>query len=127
MAVLKRFGLGSSFLEWVEAVLKNHQSSVINAGTTSPYFKLEKGARQEDPISAYLFTLTIASLLRMAKTNQSLEGLDICDYFFPYSACADDTTFFLKNVKSVMKLLDMIDYFTNHSGFHEGFTCQPVV
>ena len=47
MAVLKKFGFGASFLGWIEAVLKNQKSCIINAGTT-PYFKLEKGARQGD-------------------------------------------------------------------------------
>ena len=28
---------------------------VINGGTTTKYFLLGKGARQDDPISAYLF------------------------------------------------------------------------
>ena len=55
MAVLKKFGFGSSFLEWIEAVFKNQQSCVINAGTATPYFKLAKGACQGEPISSYLF------------------------------------------------------------------------
>ena len=59
MAVLKKFGFSSSFLEWIETVLKHQQSCVINAGTASPYFSLEKGIRQEEPTSAYLFILTI--------------------------------------------------------------------
>ena len=59
MAVLKKFGFSSSFLEWTEAVLKHQHSCVINDGTASPYFNFEKGVRQEEPISAYLFILTI--------------------------------------------------------------------
>ena len=116
MAVLKKFSFGSSFLEWIEAVLKNQQSCVINAGTTSPYFKLG------DPISAYLFILALEILFYMIKTNQNVEGLDICDYSFLYSAHADDTTFFLKNMKSVRELLDMIDYFSNYSRLYSNIS-----
>ena len=35
MAVLKKFGFGPSFLEWIEAVLKNQ--CVINAGTATAF------------------------------------------------------------------------------------------
>ena len=41
---LKKFGFGPSFLEWIEAVLRNQESRVINAGTTTSYFELQKGA-----------------------------------------------------------------------------------
>ena len=58
----------------------------------------------------------------MIKTNQNVEGLDLCDYSFLYSAHADDTTFFLKNVKSVRELLDMIDYFSNYSRLYSNIS-----
>ena len=33
--------------------MKNLELCVINGGKTTPYFKLERGTRQGDPISAY--------------------------------------------------------------------------
>ena len=35
--------------------IKKSRSCIISCGTTTNYFKLEKGTRQGDPISAYLF------------------------------------------------------------------------
>ena len=93
MAVLKKSSFGPSFLECIEAVLKNQESCVINAGTTTAYFKQQNGARQGDPISAYLFILALEILFYLIKTNNKIECLNICDYSFLYSAYADDTTF----------------------------------
>ena len=35
--------------------IKKSRPCIISCGTTTNYFKLEKGTRQGDPISAYLF------------------------------------------------------------------------
>ena len=48
MTVLKKFGFVLRFLKWIAAVLKNHQSSFISAGTTAPHFKLEQRAGRGD-------------------------------------------------------------------------------
>ena len=55
ISVLKKFGFGQNFISWIEIILKNQESCVINGGTTTKYFKLNRGARQGDPISAYSF------------------------------------------------------------------------
>ena len=104
MAVLKKIGFDPSFLEWIEAVLKNRESCVINARTTS-YFKFKKGARQGDPISAYLFILALENLFYLIRTNSKIEGLNICEYSFLHSAYADHTTLILKNVSSVREFV----------------------
>ena len=57
ISVLKKFGFGQNFISWIEIILKNQESCVINGGAATKYFKLNRGARQGDPISAYLFIL----------------------------------------------------------------------
>ena len=36
--VLKKFSFGKKFITWIEVLLKDQQSSVINGGTTTQYF-----------------------------------------------------------------------------------------
>ena len=98
MDVEKAFeSLGRKFLISVlrvEIILKNQESCVINGGTTTKYFKLNRGARQGDPISANLFIFVLEILFLLIKENLRIKGLNIFDHCYLYSAYADDTTFF---------------------------------
>ena len=43
----------------IQILSKNPESCVINSGKTTPNFKLERGTRQGDPISAHLFIIAL--------------------------------------------------------------------
>ena len=75
--------------------------TVINSGSTTSYFKLEKGARQEDPISAYLFIIALEIIFAMIKSNLNTKGLNIFNHNNLYTAYADDTTSFSNDQKSI--------------------------
>ena len=55
ISAFEKYGFGKNFISWVKISLKNQGSCVLNGGTTTKYFLLGRGARQGDPISAYLF------------------------------------------------------------------------
>ena len=112
ITVLKKYGFGDSFINWIKAITSKQESCVINAGKTTPFFRLERGARQGDPISAYIFILVIEVLFRLIKNNVNIEGLRIFDHCFLYSAYADDATFFLKNKQSVLEVIDVFKIFS---------------
>ena len=50
LAVLKKFGFGTSFIKWIEAFLSKSEPCVIKSGKTTQYSQLNRGARQGDPI-----------------------------------------------------------------------------
>ena len=116
LQILRKFGFGIDFVNWIKTILKNQQSCIINGGKTAKYFKLEKGARQGDPIYAYSFILVLQIFFIFVKNNPKVKGLKIFRHEFLYIAYADDTTFFLKDRKSIIELINEFNTFSNFSG-----------
>ena len=114
ISVWKRFG--QNFVSWIEIILKNQESCVIKGRTTTKYFKLNRGARQCDPISAYLFILAFEILFLLIKENPHIKGLNIFYHCYLYSAYADDTTFFLKDVNSIKEMVNSFHIFSSFFG-----------
>lgn len=85
-------------------------------------FQIRKRSIPRSPNFCFFFILALKILFYTIKTNQNIEGLDICDYSFLYSAFADDTTLFSKNLKSVMELHNTIDYFSRYSRLNSGIS-----
>ena len=96
LVVLTKFGFGNNFIDWIKILLTNQESCVIN-GSSTTYFKLEKGAHQVDPISAYLFIIALEIIFAMIDSNPNIKGLNIFNHNYLHAAYADDTTFFLIN------------------------------
>ena len=78
--------------------------------------KLDKGTRQGDPVSAYLFILVLEIVFNLIKQNKDIHGLTFFDHTFLYTAYADDTKFFLKDKESVKKVMNVFDTFSIYSG-----------
>ena len=116
LAALKKYGFGYDFIDWVKILLKDSESCVLNGGHTTNYFPLQRGARQGDPISAYLFILALDVLFTLIKSNKDISGLNIFDHDFLYTAYADDTTFFLNDLISANNVLANLNLFSIVSG-----------
>ena len=105
LCALKKFGFGDSFINWIKILLNDHQSCVINGGFATQYFTLKRGARQGDPISAYLFIMALEVPFALIKNKVDIKGIDLYDHTFLFTAYADDSTFFLKDIFSVKTLI----------------------
>ena len=116
IAILEKIGFGTGFIEWIKVLINNQESRVINGGKTSKYFKLERETRQGDPISTYLFIIVLEVVFRIIKETSNIEGFEIFQEKFIYTAYAIDTAFFLKNTESVINLLEIFKHFSQFSG-----------
>ena len=63
LLALDYYGFGQNFISWIKLLLLNQERSVFNGGESTGYFKLGRGCRQGDPISAYLFIMVIEIFL----------------------------------------------------------------
>ncbi len=115
-SVLERMNFGSDFVNYVKALYKNISSCVLNNGFTSNYFTVERGVRQGDPLSSYLFILAIELLSCKIRENSLISGIQIADTEIKLIQYADDTTCVLRDVQSATHLLNLVQKFTEVSG-----------
>ena len=118
IAALEKFGFGIDFIDWIKILINKQESCVINGGQTTTYFNLEHGARQGDPISAYLFILVLEILFLITKSSSHIryKAIKLFQHQYLYTAYAEDTTFFLKDIVSVQNVFSLIDTFSKFSG-----------
>ena len=103
-------------------MLNNQESCISNRGITTHYFKLKKGSRKGDPISAYLFILVLEAVFCIVKSNKNIKGWNIFNYEFLYTAYADDATFYLRDTNSVFETLNIFHKFSLVSGLSPNTT-----
>ena len=116
LACLKKFGFGDNFLCWISVLLNKNESCVTNGGHTTKYFSLNRGARQGDPIAAYLFILVLEIFFIMLRSNDQVKKLCVLNFNFFLTAYADDTTFFVADINSVIIIFSTFDQFALFSG-----------
>ena len=115
-AALEKLGFEQNFVQWIKIMHNKQESCVMNGGNSTGYFSLERGSRQGDPISAYLFIIIMEVFFSMVRNNQSIKGMDILGKKFILTSYADDTTFFTQDLCSTKEILITFDIFSKYSG-----------
>ncbi|GJZ53263.1 RNA-directed DNA polymerase, eukaryota [Tanacetum coccineum] len=60
--VLKKFGFGNKWCNWIQCCLKSSRGSILVNGSPTEEFQFFKGLKQGDPLSPFLFILIMESL-----------------------------------------------------------------
>ena len=87
----------------------------MNNGKSTGYFNLERGARQGDPLSAYLFILALEVLFLQVRSSDNIEGISINEFIIKLTAYADDAYYFIKNIQSLQGLFQIFWVFEEFS------------
>ncbi|RUA06506.1 MAG: hypothetical protein DSY43_01870 [Gammaproteobacteria bacterium] len=127
-AVLRHFGFGENFIQWIKIMLKNSKSCVLNNGNVSDFFELKRGTKQGDPISPSLFILTIEIMAELIRSNKEIRGLQVDKEMDTNKLVlfADDATFCVKDVESLEKILESLELFKTYSSLQLNFEKSEV-
>ena len=115
--VLDYFNFGPSIKRWIKLFQTGVQSCILQNGFMSDFFYLQRGCRQGDPISPYIFILCVEVLGQMIRNSKDVKGIVINNKEFKLSQYADDTQMFLDGSESSLKhALTILQKFYQMSG-----------
>ena len=72
---LRAFDFGKDLCRWIDTFYKKLKSTVIVNGQTSQWFTVERGCRQGDPTSPYIFILCVEILAIMIREDSNIKGI----------------------------------------------------
>uniref|UniRef100_A0A3P9KDT4 Reverse transcriptase domain-containing protein n=1 Tax=Oryzias latipes TaxID=8090 RepID=A0A3P9KDT4_ORYLA len=116
--VLHRFGLGGSFLRWIQAIYHSPTASVLTNGRCSEPFALARGVRQGCPLSPLLFALALEPLAETIRMQAEVKGISLGNMEHKIALYADDIILFLSLPKqSIPTTLKAFNKFSSISGY----------
>ena len=87
----------------------------MDNGSSTGYFYLERGTRQGDPISAYLFIPALEILFIQIRDDHHIKGIMIDGQEIKLSAYADDGNLLTTNVQSLNLIFNTCETFEQFS------------
>ena len=122
--VMMKFGFGRKWINWImNCVCSASMSILLNSSPLKP-FKMEKGLRQGDPLSPYLFILVSEALVCMLKKANDLNLIEsvhigkdkVC---LKHLQFADDTLIFApRNSLCITNYFRILDAFAVMSSLY---------
>ena len=117
-ASLEKYSFGSDFIQWIKTLPANNESCVMNNGSSTGFFKIQRGTKQGDPLSPYLFILVLEILFIQIRNDKAVRGFKIGDIEIRLTAFADDSTFFVRDKQSINRNLIIMKTFGTFSSLN---------
>ena len=118
--VLKMYNFGDSLRNWIKVLYTKVESTVLNNGYATNWFKPSTGVRQGCPLSPYLFILTAELMSNKIRQGIDFKGISVFKKEIKVSQFADDTNLFCADLSSVEKGLQIVADFGAISGLKAG-------
>ncbi|KAJ9562981.1 hypothetical protein OSB04_008141 [Centaurea solstitialis] len=122
LSTMSQMGFGQKWCSWIKGCLTSASVSVLVNGSPTEEFLMERGLRQGDPLSPFLFLIVgevLQIMVREACNKGLFKGLTLLDRKKNLSLLqyADDALFFGKWSRSNIKILaDLLNCFHDVSG-----------
>ena len=115
--VLKAFGFKCDIVKWIETFTNNIKSTISVNSMISDWFSIQRGCRQGDPISPYLFIICAEIMSTMIRENDRIKGIQINDLECKLTQYADDSELLLDGSReSFESSIQTVRLFGNVSG-----------
>ena len=119
---------GEKILNWISILQDGSKSMVSQNGFFSEQKHLERGCRQGDLVSPYIFVICAEILGIAIRENKRIKGITIFRREHKISQYADDTTLLTKNCKNNLnRVLDTLKFFHKVSGLKVNIEKTKVV
>ncbi|GJX54884.1 RNA-directed DNA polymerase, eukaryota [Tanacetum coccineum] len=119
--ILKNFGFGSRWRNWIQSCLKSSRGSILVNGSPTSEFQFYKGLKQGGPLSSLLFILIMESLhlsFHNVTTAGLFNGISLDPNFqLSHLFYADDVVFFGQwSESNLSTIIQVMDCFFRASG-----------
>ena len=115
--ILNSFGYSENFIKWIKLFNTDITAYILQCGHLSDKILIQRGCRQGDPISSYLFLLGAEILSIMILKNPDIVGIIIGENEFKLVQFADVTTLiFDGTLHSLQSALNTLEIFGTLSG-----------
>ncbi|XP_071905812.1 uncharacterized protein [Coffea arabica] len=122
LEMMEKMGFCSKWINWIHSCLKTVSYSFNCNGEVKGFVTPERGIRQGDPLSPYLFLICsegFSNLLRRAEERKRIQGLKISRLgpVLTHLFFADDSIIFCKaNKNEAVEIMKVLKTYENASG-----------
>ena len=101
---------------WASTFYSNIESTVVNKGTRTNWFKPYKEVRQGCPLSPHLYILSAKLVANKIRQDSTVKGINIFGNQIKLFQFADDTTPFNADLRSLERALKIEEDFGKLAG-----------
>lgn len=115
------FNFGHSFIQWISVL--NRNASLFYKMVFSLDFCIDRGCRQGDATSPYIFNLCIEIMGHLIRQDRNIKRIEIGKETVCLLQFADDTVISLEGYEKRLKRApDLFFHFTKYSGLKQKFS-----